>query len=285
MVEIRDIEFNLLKQYLNSICGIDVPSEKRYLFKTRLAEFMDRKGCRTFSELYTRLTVEKDSRLQRHLIQAMTTHESSFFRDLHPFELFERDLLPRIAAEKEEERNDAGRRRIRVLSSGCSMGQEPYSIAMCVRKWLETQSEYTADNVAIIAVDISKRVLMQARRGIYSDLEVGKAVPLRYKNSFFTKKPGKKWQINEEIRGMVSFADVNLAKPFAYLGKYDIVFCRNVLIYFSVDLRKAVVKQFQRMMNPGGILILGASESLYNISTDFNAVHAGDSIYYVLEDT
>ena len=279
MVEINDIEFNLLKGYLSRICGIEVPSEKRYLFKTRLSDFLAQEGCESFSALYARLAASSDKMLQRRLVQAMTTHESSFFRDWHPFDVLTRKLLPTIMSRRVSEAK-TGRPRIRILSCGCSSGQEPYSIAMCVREWACRQDGFTEKDVSILGIDISRRILAKAEAGVYADMEMGRYMPDRFRGRYFTQKHGM-WHLSEDIRRQVRFAELNLAEDFAFLGRFDIIFCRNVIIYFSAELRREVTKQFCRMLNPGGALVLGASESLYQLSDQFEAAHDGPTTYYV----
>ena len=279
MVELSDIEFNLLKKYLSGICGIEVPTEKQYLFRTRLSNFLMDQEIKNFSVFYNRLTTSDDNELQRRLVQAMTTHESSFFRDGHPFDVLLHKLLPAIA-----ERRIAEARylppRIRILSSGCSLGQEPYSIAMCVKEWLKTQDRFTPNEISILGADVSEKILARAAKGTYTDLEIGKSLPNRFRLQHFTQR-GSKWVLSDEIRRMVSFAELNLVETFQYIGKFDIIFCRNVFIYFSTELTQNILAQFHTMLRPGGALILGASESLYKISDQFKAVHEGQGTYYV----
>lgn len=282
MVEITDIEFSLLKEYLSRICGIDVPSEKRYLFRTRLGDFLTQENCRTFSELYNRLTTGIDMNLERRLIQAMTTHESSFFRDGHPFELLLQKLLPQTAARRIADAGWTACSRFRILSCGCSSGQEPYSIAMCVQEWLGAQDRFRPGDITILGIDISGRILNQAAKGLYTAAEIGKFLPARFKHRHFTRdeKEGL-WRLDPELCQMVNFAELNLAENFGYLGKFDLVFCRNVIIYFSRELKRNIVHQLRDMLNPGGALILGASESLYMLSDEFRAVHDGPTTYYI----
>ncbi len=281
MTDISDHEFSLLKKHLSRICGIDIPPEKRYLFKTRLNEsFLGEEGM-TFAELCKRLAAGKDKVLPRRLVQAMTTHESSFFRDGHPFDVFRDRILPDIA-EQRLTSTKGSRPRIDILSSGCSAGQEPYSVAICVDEWLSTQKDFSASDVRICGTDISKPVLTQAVEGVYSDLEIGRFMPKDLLRRYFVRRD-EKWEVSEEIRRMVSFREMNLAENFSHIGRFDVIFCRNVIIYFSAALKRRVITEFRRMLRPGGVLILGASETLYRLSKDFQTVHAGSTMYYVLK--
>jgi chemotaxis protein methyltransferase CheR len=283
MPEITSIEFNLLKKYLREVSGIDVPDEKRYLFTTRLAEFLEEKKLSGFSELYTRLTTGKSSELQREFVQCMTTHESSFFRDVRPFTLLTERLLPELAARRIAEAKYLPPR-IRILSAGCSLGQEPYSIAMCVAEWLSTQERLVKDDVTIVAADISQKVLCRAALGRYTDMEIGRSIPQQMRVRYVKKVNADVFEVAEVIRSMVRFCEHNLSKPFTGMGKFDLIFCRNVIIYFPLDLKKKILHQFSRQLNADGCLIMGSSETIYNLSDDFAIKqHDGMSCYVPLK--
>lgn len=278
MIEISDTEFAVLKEHLSRVSGIEVPPEKRYLFKTRLSELLAAEGCPNFSVFYTRLTTETNGLLERELVMAMTTHETGFFRDRHPFECLQQKLLPTLARQRLPAN---GKRpfRLRILSCGCSSGQEPYSIAICVREWLACQSQLSECEVTVVGLDISRRILERAIRGVYTNAELGALVSPYLKSRYFVDRHGR-WEVAEELRKMVRFAEVNLSESFGYIGQFDIIFCRNVIIYFALDLKKKIIQQFRNMLNPGGVLFVGASESLYPLTNEFVAVHEGPTIYY-----
>ncbi len=279
MIEITTLEFNLLKNYLFKISGIDVPPSKRYLFNTRLANLLEEEGFKNFSQFYTVLTTKKNTQLQRKLVQAMTTHESSFFRDQHPFSMLEKTLLPQISKQRISEARYLPPR-LRILSAGCSLGQEPYSIAIYLDKWIESQDTYTRNDVTILAGDISEKILARAKKGVYTEKELGNKIPDEIRKDYLNKKQSK-WEIKKKIKEMVRFAELNLSKPFKQLGKFDIIFCRNVIIYFPIDLKKEILKRFYSHLNKDGALIMGASESLYNLNDDFNAKQGYNSTYYI----
>jgi len=280
MTAINDTEFGLLRNHLSSACGIEIPPEKRYLFQLRLSAFLASEGCGSFAELYSRLTHSNDRDLTRRLVQAMTTHETSFFRDGHPFELLRERLLPDMARRRLDSSTD-GSARLRILSSGCSSGPEPYSIAMCVDDWLGTQRDFRAEDVSILALDVSRPVLAQAERGVYAPDELGRHIPAQFLSRYLSQQDDR-WHIEESIRQRVTFVEVNMAENLSYLGQFDLIFCRNVLIYFSRELKARIVSQFQDMLTVGGSLLLGASESLYSVSEDFAPVYVGPSTHYVL---
>ncbi len=279
MIAMNDIEFRLLKQYLLDVCGIEIPTEKRYLFRTRLAGFLEELGCTSFSQFYARLSRDGNSELSGRLIEAMTTNETGFFRDGHPFAAMRHRVLDDIAQRR---RGVAGvaRPRIRALSAGCATGEEPYSVAMTLTEWLASQHYFTVNDVSVFAVDISQRVLQQARRGVYSVAQLGRNIPPGYLSKYYDVTGGKA-SVKQPIRNMVVFAEQNLAEPCSMLGIFDLIMCRNVMIYFSAELKALLVARFYEMLQPGGALFLGASESMYPLSEKFRAVHAFESTYYV----
>lgn len=279
MIQINDAEFSVMRQYLSRICGIEVPPEKKYLFITRLAGFLKEEKCSSFSDFYTRLSVAGDKNLENQLIQAMTTHESAFFRDGHPFEVLQRKLLP-AAVERRLTAERRGPVRLRILSCGCSIGQEPYTLAMCVREVINSRQHFKRAEVTILGIDLSDRALKRAKHGAYTDMEVGRFIPEPLKTRYLIEsKDG--WRVQDPIRSMVNFAQVNLAENFAFIGQFDIILCRNVIIYLLPDLKRRILEQFRNLLNPGGVLILGASESLYSLSDEFTTVHEGPTTYYV----
>ena len=279
MIEINNAEFSVLSQYLSRVCGIEISPEKRYLFRTRLAHFLAEEQCNSFSDFYTRLTVSRDKTLENQLIQAMTTHESAFFRDGHPFMVLQQKILPALA----EKRSVKGVRpgpRLRFLSCGCSIGQEAYTLAICIKEWLNSQRQFKDTDVTILGIDISARALERASQGVYTNLELGRFLPENLKSRYLTAVKDK-WRISDEIRSMVTFSQLNLAESFAFIGPFDVILCRNVIIYLSPKLKKKVLRQFHKLLNRGGVLILGVSESLYALSDEFSTVHEGPTTYYL----
>lgn len=279
MIEIHDDEFVLLKEYLNDCCGIDVPSEKSYLFKTRLSDLLMEEGFSTFKELFVHLKSEKETNLQKRLIQFMTTNETSFFRDEHPYETFLDIILPEIALKK---KSDAiyFPPQLRIWSAGCSTGQEPYSISIIINEWLGKHDTFTRDNISIIATDISADVVDKARSGIFSINEMKKGMKEEYLLKYFYKE-NNKYIAKDELKKSVIFNELNLALNFQNsMGRFDIIFCRNVMIYFANALKRDIISQFHTILNPGGILVLGASETLYQLSEKFDSEYHGESIIY-----
>jgi chemotaxis protein methyltransferase CheR len=279
MADITDIEFSLLRTYLKEASGIDIPETKRYLFLTRLGAFMEAQKCVTFSELHARLTTAQDNTLKLSFIQEMTIHESSFFRDTYPFTILEKHLLTTLADTRCANASYLPPR-IRIFSSGCSLGQEPYSIAMTIKAWLETYKKFKLENITILAGDISEKILTKARQGYYTDMEMGSKIPPSYLKKYFTKEKGG-FRVSDEIKSMVRFTALNLSESFLHLGKFDIVFCRNVIIYFPIPLKQKILRQFHELIQSDGALFIGSSETLYELSTDFNTIEKPEGRYYV----
>ncbi|HEB33341.1 MAG TPA: protein-glutamate O-methyltransferase CheR [Spirochaetes bacterium] len=268
-----------MKNILHDRCGIEIPAEKKYLFKTRLSDLLAQENIPTFRELHSRLQAA-DGRLTELLIEFMTTNETSFFRDGHPFKTLISKIIPKMA-EKTKKINFHTSPGLRIWSAGCSSGQEPYSVAMTLMEWLENETTCSIDRISILATDISEKILEKAEKGIYTENELQKGLPHNMKEKYF-RKNDTCWLVDDKLRNIIKFQILNLAKPFSCkLDNFDIILCRNVIIYFSAEFKRKIIDQISDLLNPGGVLILGASENLYNISSDFEARHAGrTTIYY-----
>ena len=268
-----------MKNILYDRCGIEIPAEKKYLFKTRLSDLLAQENIPTFRELHSRLQVD-DGRLTELLIEFMTTNETSFFRDDHPFKTLFSTIIPNLV-EKIKKRSFYGPAGLRIWSAGCSSGQEPYSVAMTLMEWLEKKTICSIDRISILATDISEKILEKAEKGMYTENELEKGLSDNMKEKYF-RKNDMCWLVDDKLKNIIKFQKLNLAETFSgKLDNFDIIFCRNVIIYFSAKLKRKIIDQISDLLNPGGVLILGASENLYNISSDFETRHAGrTTIYY-----
>jgi len=279
MIQINQDEFRLFRKYLSGECGIDVPEEKSYLFSTRLADLVNEEQYQSFKELYMALTGNPETNLKQKVIEVMTTNETAFFRDGHPFNTFRSVILPDLTARRISESLYMPPQ-ISIWSMGCSTGQEVYSIAMLVDEWLEKEENFSRERVFITASDLSREVLEKASSGFYSDLEIKKGLKdLHLVKNFSRKNNG--WQVNEKLRKMISFKQFNMAEEFLYdVDSVDIIFCRNVIIYFSKELKQKLLEGFFQSLRPGGVLIMGASENIYMMSDKFEVVYYENSMYY-----
>lgn len=275
-----------LQLEIHRLCGVHLGPEKGYLVRQRLEPVARARGCTGFDELHRMLVERRDPTLRDAVVAAMTTNETSFFRDGHPFATFRDRLLPDLVA-RVLARKRAGRAgeeaRARLFSAGASTGQEPYSVAMLVREHWEAHPsvEWSPGDFAITAVDISPRALAKAMSGLYSDAEIIRGVsPDRVARHFVSAADGQ-WQVRESLMRMISFRRVNLAERFVPLGPFEVVFCRNVLIYFDEPCRRRILGQFHRMLPPEGVLVLGASENLLHHGDLFRTgIHEGTILHH-----
>lgn len=277
MNPLNEVEFALLRDYLQQETGIAVPDSKQYLFSTRLAGILEKERCRSFSELFLRLR-DGDVALTREVVEAMTTHESGFFREPHHFETLCGTILPSLV-ERKLQALPGQAPRVRILSAGCSYGQEPYTIALCVEAWRERQTFPSLADVSIVGVDLSNLALERARQGTYTDLELGPNLPSAVRERFFRKEGGN-WVIDAGIRGQVQFRSGNLSKSLAEFGTFDVILCRNVIIYFSPEEKVSLLGRLRDMLEPGGALFIGSTENLYGIEVGLVARTFGQSTHY-----
>jgi chemotaxis protein methyltransferase CheR len=251
-----ELDFEFLRGFLKARSGLSLTAEKRYLVESRLAPVCRRFEIDDLSELARGLKSGRDADLEKAVVEAMTTNETFFFRDKLPFDLFRDVLLPRFRTAR------AGTRRLRIWCAAASTGQEPYSIAMLLN---ETALQQSGWRIEIVATDISTQVLEKARAGLYSQFEVQRGLPIQLLLKYFTQV-GDQWQIAAGIRRMVDFRPLNLIKDFGQLGTFDIVYCRNVLIYFDGPTKIDVLKRLANSMAPDGALLLGAAETVIGLT-------------------
>ena len=276
-MNVSDAEFGLLREFLRRETGIDVPESKRYLFSTRLSDLLEKENCRNCSELLLRIQANEPP-LVRATIEAMTTHESGFFREPHHFETLFETLLPALL-ERKAERSGQASPCLRLLSAGCSFGQEAYTMAICAERWRALRSDKAAVDISIVGIDLSERALERARRGSYTDLELGPHLAKEDRDRYF-KRAGEHWHLSASIRDRVSFQCVNLSQPMSIPGKFDVIFCRNVIIYFSRELKITVLERLRSALEPEGALFIGSAESLYGVEVEFAHRTCGQSAYY-----
>ncbi len=282
-MDISDRDFDRLRRYVQELCGLRVPDEKRYLITHRLAPLRKSLGCASWDEFHARLARGSDQDLLDQVIEAMTTNETSFFRDRLPFDSFKEHLLPELVRVAKGGRPETGGRRrdpVRIWCAAASTGQEPYTMAMLIHDHLRLHKHpgLTVHDFSILATDISDKVLEQARKAQYSSLEMRRGLPEYYWRFF--RQEGERWRLGAEIRDMVELRRLNLIRPFADLGRFHFISSRNVLIYFDDDTRRRIMDRYYDMLLPGGHLLLGASEGLYGLARRFDAVQLGKSLYY-----
>jgi chemotaxis protein methyltransferase CheR len=269
--EITPQEYEAFKKFLQDACGILLGDNRQYLVKSRLRRILEDNHLKSLGELLDRIKRPGRTNLKEVVIDAMTTNETLWFRDNHPFRILQEKLLPEFAESKSMQP-------LRIWSAACSTGQEPYSTAMVIDEFRRSRPGKLRD-VKITATDISKSVLDVARRGEYEMIAIGRGLSPERQKQFFTASSNGGWQIKPQIKSMVEFRELNLLDRYT-LGKFDIIMCRNVLIYFSAELKRDILTRLHAALNPGGYLILGASESLNGLSDLYQMVQCHPGIIY-----
>jgi chemotaxis protein methyltransferase CheR len=239
--------------------GLSLGADKDYLLQSRLTPLMREEGLATLDALFARIRLDPRGRLAQRGIDAMATHESYFFRDATPFDQLRDVLLPALVARR------GGARRLRVWSAACSSGQEPYSLAMLV---LEERRLMPDWSVEIVATDMSAPILDRARRGLYSDFEVARGLSDE-RRSRWLRRDGADWSIAPEVRCMVQFRPHNLMDGTAGMGRFDLIFCRNVLIYFEQGQKRWALARLAEALEPDGALVLGSAETVVGLDSAF----------------
>lgn len=283
-MEITEKEFADITAYIYRICGLDINESKKYLVRQRLEPLLASHGFASFSDLNRTLSLTPDNNLRDQIISAITTNETSFFRDIHPFETFKAHLAPKLielAVSRKSHNYQRKGPKVKIWCAASSTGQEPYSVAMILSDYMAVHKPngVTLDDFSILASDISPKVLARAVAGEYSDLEVDRGLDEIQKVKYFNRIE-RMWQIKPYLQKMVEFRRINLNESFSHIGAYDIIFCRNVLIYFDDITKKKIFSQFSKLLNASGLLILGVTENLYGLSDDFESVRYGNSIFY-----
>ncbi|WP_419811317.1 CheR family methyltransferase [Bacterioplanoides sp.] len=262
-------EYKKFRQILEGSSGIMLGEGKEYLVTSRLRRLLERESLATFSDLMQKMTANK--KLQESVVDAMTTNETLWFRDDHPYRIFREKLLPELAAK---------RRAPKIWSAACSTGQEPYSLSIEIEEYKRKNPGALPAGERIVATDISPSALASAKAGKYQQLAIRRGMSDGYLKAYFSPDENDSWTINSQIKSRVDFRPQNLQQNFSLLGKFDIIFCRNVLIYFSSDLKLDILKRMHASLNPGGYLMLGASEAMNNLQDYYEMVQCHPGIIY-----
>lgn len=263
--------FAYLQQVLLEHAGILLEPEKHYLAEARLAPLAAQEGCESIDALLDAVQVGGDGgQLERRVIEAMTNSETSFFRDLHPYEALRTAVLPDLIARRAAERSLA------IWCAASASGQEPYSLAMMLREHFPQLASW---KVTLVASDISEAMISRARAGAYSQIEVNRGLPAPLLVKYFRRIDGE-WQIAEGMRRAVDFRRINLTAAWPFLPAMDVILMRNVLIYFDVSTKKAVLGRVRRQLKPDGYLFLGGGETTINLDESFAPVQFGKAICY-----
>ncbi|WP_339860535.1 protein-glutamate O-methyltransferase CheR [Paremcibacter congregatus] len=265
----RKEDFELLTGILRERSGLVLSEDKVYLLESRLTPIARKKGMETLDDLINEVRLRRKEELLSEITEAMTTNESFFFRDNTPFDLFKEDVLPGLLESR------ANTRRLRIWCAAASTGQEPYSLAIILK---EMESQMPGWQIDIVGTDISNQVLDKARAGVYSQFEVQRGLPIKLLMKYFTQA-GEMWQISDEIRKMVTYRPFNLLDSFTPLGTFDVIYCRNVLIYFEQATKSKVLDRLRDQLPVDGTLFLGAAETVLGLSEKFKPVSGKRGMY------
>lgn len=277
MLKVSAKELETWSDYIVSLCGIRLDQTKGYLLESRLADLAKSTASSSFSELFYKVKADLSGRLSKQVVEKITTRETSFFRDNSPFQLLQNKILPELV----DRAVGRGIRtpQIRIWSAACSSGQEIYTIAMTMHELLGDMSKF---RIRLLATDISNEAIAHASKAVYAPFEISRGLPANLRQKYFVPE-GKDWKVKDEIRAMVSFRQMNLLKDFSAVGSFDIIFCRNVAIYFDEKDKKDMFTRLSRQLDPEGTLIIGSTESITGLCPFFLSKRHLRSIYYQLK--
>lgn len=268
-------DFDLYKDLLYEKSGLVITQDKSYLLDSRLTPVAKKWNFASIELMTLQLRALPEQALIRDIVEAMTTNETLFFRDTKPFQLFENDVLKALMPLREKKKT------LRIWCAAASSGQEPYSLAMTIK---EKEHLLKGWKIEIVATDISEDVLDIARKGLYTQFEVQRGLPITHLMKYFVQV-NEKWQIKDEIRNMVKFSYFNLLEDFTKLGRFDVVFCRNVLIYFDDKTKTTVLSKISKVLEPDGYLFLGGAETVLGLTDRFKLVPEKRGLYIQNPDT
>lgn len=268
--ELDDNHYHQFREFLEQQCGIVLGDNKQYLVKSRLAPLMAKFSLQSLSELVTKTFAPSERQLRAAVIDAMTTNETLWFRDEYPFELLKKRLFPSFK----------NKTSLKIWSAASSSGQEPYSIGMSVKEFQKSNPGTLPSNIQIIGTDISNTMLEHCKYAHYDALALSRGLSAERKKNFFEAGDNGMLKVQSSVKNLVSFRQLNLLGSYSLIGKFDIVFCRNVLIYFAPEVKNKILTQIHQSLNPGGYLFLGASESISELSKSFDMIRCNPGIVY-----
>lgn len=278
MLKITPEEIKLITKYIYEISGIYLDESKKYLLETRLNTIAEEYGCSSYQDFYSKAKTDASKLIERKIIDAISTNETLFFRDTGPFQLLQHKIFPELI-DARTSKSALIKTNLKIWSAASSTGQELYSVAIVLQELLGDLSKYS---IKLLGTDISDAAIAQASSGKYNKFEIERGLA-RDKLTRYFNSLGQTWKINDQIRAMVNFRKFNLMAPFTGLGKFDIVLCRNVAIYFTLEDRKKLFNKIADVLEPDGYLIIGSTESLTGICPRFIPKRHLRSIFYQLK--
>jgi len=272
-VAIRPAELPVWSGYIQEICGIHLDQSKAYLLETRLRSVMYESGAADFSELISKAKSDRSAKLRAKIIDAITTNETSFFRDVVPFEMLRHKILPELIDRRSKNGQPIP---IRIWSAACSTGQEAYSTGIILRELIGDLNRF---DIRILGTDISNKAVAKASYGEYDSFELERGLPAQALSRHFTRS-GERWKIRDDIRAMATFRTMNLLEPFFFTSRFDIIFCRNVAIYFKEADKVKLFGNLAKALESDGALIIGATESISALCPELEPKRYLRSIFY-----
>lgn len=263
-------DFDEFREFLKKESGIVLGENKQYLVASRLRRIMQDADVSDLRSLLGKLRF--DSRLKEKVIDAMTTNETLWFRDKHPYRILKEILFPEFISQNKSS--------LKIWSAACSSGQEPYSVSMMVDEYNRMNAAKRLSSVKITATDLSSEILASAKRGSYDKLALGRGLDADMQRRYFTDNGDGTWSVNRDIKSRIDFRSLNLLNPYGALGKFDIIFCRNVLIYFSAEQKNDILRRLHGALNPNGYLVIGATESLTDLNGIYEMVQCRPGLIY-----
>ena len=269
--ELDDKSYHKISEFLEQQCGIVLGENKQYLVKSRLSPLLNKFDLNSLEELVTRTLSSAERQLRAAVIDAMTTNETLWFRDEYPFRLLQNKVLPVFSNKRTP---------VKIWSAASSSGQEPYSIAISILEYQKNHPGSFARGIEVVGTDISTTMLEHCKRGQYDSLALARGLSEERKKLFFENGDNRMLKVKDEVKKMVTFRSLNLLNSYSLMGRFDIIFCRNVLIYFAPEIKARILSQIHGALNEGGYLFLGASESLSGLNDNFNMIRCNPGIIY-----
>ena len=274
-MSINDVDFQYIRQLVRTHTSVSLTEDKAYLVESRLKSLAQKVSLNSVSQLIQKLRIQSFNDLHLQVIESMMTTETWFFRDTYPFEAVRERILPELINKRQNQRS------LNIWCAASSSGQEPYSIAILLKEHFPQLASWT---ISLIASDISHKMLEKARQGNYSQHEMSRGLSPDLREKYFQPQ-GKEWQLTTEIRQMIAFRQFNLIDSWSSMPLMDIIFLRNVLIYFDVEMKQSILAKVKQLLKPDGYLFLGGGETTINLDRAFKTVRFNKAIYYQLTMT
>ncbi|MGD9950183.1 MAG: protein-glutamate O-methyltransferase CheR [Desulfobulbus sp.] len=278
MLKISPEEIKLITKYIYEISGIYLDESKKYLLETRLNSIAEEQGCSSYLDFHKKAKADATKTIERKIIDAISTNETLFFRDTGPFQLLQHKIFPEII-DIRTPKSSMLKTNLKIWSAASSTGQELYSIAIVLQELIKDLSKYS---IKLLGTDISDAAVAQASSGKFNKFEIERGLARDKLTKYFSPM-GQTWKVNDQLRAMVNFRKFNLMSPFTGIGKFDIVLCRNVAIYFTLEDRKKLFNKIADVLEPDGYLIIGSTESLTGVCPRFIPKRHLRSIFYQLK--